>query len=417
MTRKSETFTTKNIGLRGIYVADTRISVIDGDHGRLFYRGYAVEDLARDATFEEVVHLLLVGCLPTVDQIQEIRQALQAARVLPPATLALIKALPRTLGTMEALQVAMASLAAGDPDYDAERREGLVQAAIRATARLSTVLAAWYQVRQGREPVEPDTSLGVAGAFLHGLWGRVPTAEETHLMDAILVLHAEHAMNASTFTCRQIASTQAHLYAALTGAIGALSGPLHGGANARVMQMLYEIGSEDRVEEWVAGRIQAGKRIMGFGHAIYRTADPRAGILRRIAHDVLAQRPEGQWLKLAERVEEVSHQALRDKKGLVLYPNVDFFSGPLLVAIGLPMEMFPGAFAIARVAGWAAHYIEERLAEAQPKPELYRPESYYIGRFCGPSGCSFVPIEQRGAGCPCGKAFDGCDESMALKSA
>jgi citrate synthase len=235
-------------------------------------------------------------------------------------------------------------------------------------------------------------------------------------MDVLLVLHAEHTFNASTFAVREVASTKASLYMSVASGVGALSGPLHGGANARVMEMLMKIGDASAVEPWVRGRIESGQRVMGFGHAVYRTEDPRAGVLREVAQRTLAGRPEQKWFALALEVDRVTRALLREIKGLTLYPNVDFYSGGILSALGLANESFPAFFAVSRVSGWCAHFVEEEFSEAQPKSVIYRPEANYVGRYCGPSGCSFVPLEQRGLGCPCGKDVEGCTEEQCLNS-
>jgi citrate synthase len=315
---------------------------------------------------------------------------------------------------MDVIQAAVAALADHDPDLDAGDREAFVRQSLRLVARTATAAVAWLRMRNGAEPPPVHGELSLAADAMYGLAGREPGPDEVRLMDTLLVLHAEHALNASTFAAREVASTMAHLYASVSSAVGALSGPLHGGANARVMQMLLEIGSPDRVEAWVSERIDSGQRVMGLGHAVYRTEDPRAAILRRVAARALAGRDEERWLALGLEVEAVARRQLREKKGLDLYPNVDFYSSPVLYALGLPIDMFPAFFAMSRTSGWCAHVIEERFAEAQPRPALYRPASHYTGRFCGDQGCRWVPIEQRGAGCPCGRELAGCDEAASL---
>jgi citrate synthase len=217
------------------------------------------------------------------------------------------------------------------------------------------------------------------------------------LVDILMVLHAEHSFNASTFTVRQVTSTRAHLYAAISAGIGSLSGPLHGGANARVMDMLMEIGYSDNVKEWVRKRIESGDRIMGLGHAIYKVEDPRARILKTIAEETLKGTPEEQWFRLALDVQKTARELLIEMKGLDLYPNVDFYSGGVLHALGLPTEFFPAFFAISRVTGWCAHAIEEEFADAQPKAVMYRPRCNYIGKWDSPDGLKFVSIEERRA--------------------
>lgn len=402
----------KNTGLRGVTVADTRISLVDGENGRLLYRGYQIRELAERSSYEEIVHLLLMGTLPTIDELDVVESQLASARRLPDEVVAYLGTRTRAAQTMDVLQGAVAVLADHDPDLDQRGRPAIVRASLRLIARTASVIAAWHRRREGLPPVvaPSDPATSHAAAFLEMLWGRPATADEERLMDALLILHAEHTFNASTFAARGVASTRAHLYASVAAAVGALSGKLHGGANARVMQMLLEIGTVENVEPWIRARIAAGQRVMGLGHAVYRTDDPRAGILREIAERTLAGRPEERWLDLAREVEQVGRRLLKEQKGLDLYPNVDFYSGPILYALGLPAEMFPAFFAVSRVAGWCAHVIEEQFAEAQPKATIYRPESYYVGRYCGPQGCGYVPLESRGAGCPCGEDFEGCEE-------
>ncbi|MBI5486713.1 MAG: citrate (Si)-synthase [Deltaproteobacteria bacterium] len=405
---------TKNIGLRGVTVADTRISLVDGEQGLLTYRGFAIETLAQRSTFEEVVYLLLMGRLPSRSELAATAGALRDWRAIPSSVEAYLRARPRTARPMDVVQGGVTVLADDDPALGSTNREDLVRSSLRLIARTATMASRWLQLRSGRDGDPAAEARDThAGAFLRGLWGRTPTADEVRLMDALLVLHAEHSLNASTFAAREVASTRAHLYASVSAAFGALSGDLHGGANAGVMKMLLEIGDESRVEKWVAERLKAGQRVMGLGHAVYVTTDPRAAILRDLAAEVLAGREEERWFRLAMKVQEVARRRLREEKGLELYPNVDFFSSPVLYAMGIPIDMFPVFFGVSRTAGWCAHVIEETFAEAQPKPALYRPEAEYVGRYCGPAGCEFVPIEDRGTGCPTGAEFKGCDGKAA----
>jgi citrate synthase len=404
---------TKNTGLRGVTVADTKISLVDGDRGRLVYRGFAIETLAEHASYEETAFLLLMGRLPTKPELAATEAAMREVRGLPASAEAYLRSRPSTARPMDVLQGAISALADDDPDLETQDRERLVRSALRIISRTGTAANAWLHLRTGREPTAAPTSGNTAAAFLHGLRDRAPTPDEARLMDTLLVLHAEHAFNASTFAAREVASTRAHIYAAVSSAVGALSGDLHGGANARVMKMLLEIGDETKVAGWVDARLAAGQRVMGLGHAVYKTTDPRAAILRQLAERVLAGRPEERWLRLALEVERVARQRLRETKSLDLYPNVDFYSSPVLYALGIPIDMFPVFFAVSRTAGWCAHVIEEQLAEAQPKPALYRPESNYTGRDCGPQGCRFTPLDNRGVGCPAGHEFKGCSEAEA----
>ncbi len=405
----------KNIGLRGVTVADTRISLVDGEKGQLLYRGYNISDLARRATYEEVVHLLLMGVLPGEEALAATRTSLAAARTLPEEVLAYLHTRTAKAHTMDVLQGAVTILADHDPDIDSQERGAVVASALRLISRLATVVIAWRYIRRGEPIPKTNTDASHAASFVEGLLRRTATEGEVRLMDTLLILHAEHTFNASTFAARQVASTRAHLYASVASAVGALSGRLHGGANARVMEMLLEIGEIENVPAWIRERIESGRRVMGLGHAVYRTKDPRADILQEIAEKTLAGREEEKWLALAHAVEEQGRQLLIDMKGLELYPNVDFYSGPILYTLGLGTHLFPAFFAVARSAGWCAHVIEEQFAEAQPKPTIYRPRSYYVGRYCGPQGCTFVPIEQRGLGCPYGCEHPGCSEADSVE--
>jgi citrate synthase len=386
----------KNIGLRGVTVADSRISLVDGAKGELVYRGFTIQQLANEASFEEVVCLLLNGEPPTAAQLADLAHQMREARALPREVIAGLKARVATAHPMDVLQGAITMLADHDPDAGSKDRAAVVRSSARLISRAAQVVAAWHQIRRGKDPLPPNLEASHAAAFLEALWGVAPTRYEERMMDMLLVLHAEHSLNASTFSVRGVASTGAHLYASVSAGVGALSGQLHGGANAEVMAMLLDIGSVDEVLPWIRRRVEAGKRIMGLGHAVYRTEDPRARVLRDVAAKALAGRDEERWFKLALEVERVGRRELQEKKGLDLYPNVDFYSGPVLFAIGLPTDTFPALFAVSRVSGWAAHFIEEVFAEAAPKPALYRPDATYTGRYCGPEGCEWVPLECRG---------------------
>jgi citrate synthase len=391
----------KNIGLRGVAVADSNISLVDGTKGELVYRGFTIQQLANQASFEEVIWLLLNGDPPTKTQLEELQVQMREARTLPPEVLAALRARSHAAHPMDVLQGTMTALTDHDPDVGSRDRAAVVRSAVRLVSRTAQVVAAWHQIRRGRDPLEPNLGVSHAAAFLEALWGVAPTAYEERMMDMLLVLHAEHSLNASTFAVRSVASTGAHLYASVSAGVGALSGPLHGGANAEVMSMLLDIGSPENVEPWIRRRLEEGKRIMGLGHAVYKIEDPRARVLREVAEKALAGRDEERWFRLALDVERVGRRELREKKGYDLYPNVDFYSGPVLYAIGLPTDTFPALFAVSRVSGWAAHFVEEVFAEAAPKPALYRPDAVYTGRYCGPGGCEWVPLRCRGQEADC----------------
>lgn len=388
----------KNIGLRGVPVADTKVSYIDGVKGELMYRGFRIQDLARSSTFEEVIHLLLFGALPTEVELRALDEKLRAARALPENVLrALACHLPSAL-PMDVLQGAIPYLADHDAALEGHSKDGVREQSIRLIAELPTVVAAWQRIREGQDPVSPRPDLSHAANFLHMLRGAEPSADEARIFDVCLVLHADHTFNASTFAAREVASTHAHLYASVAAAAGALSGELHGGANAQVMQMLLEIGELDRVEGYVKAKLDAGEVIMGMGHAVYKTIDPRAPILQELSRGLVEKTGQGRWIQLSERVRDVAQTEIRRRKGQDLYPNVDFYSASTYYQMGIATDLFTPLFALGRVAGWCAHVIEEKFAEAQEKPALYRPEAEYIGDYCGPLGCPWVPLDERKPG-------------------
>ena len=266
---------------------------------------------------------------------------------------------------------------------------------IRLIAKMPTLLASWARIRSGQEPVDPSPDLGHAANFLYMMTGRVPDEELAGFFDACLVLHAEHSFNASTFAAREVASTRAHIYAAVAGAVGSLSGALHGGANTRVMQMLKEIGSVDNIDAYIEKQLTGGGLIMGLGHAVYKVDDPRALILAPMSRKMGERIGEVKWYEISRHLEEKAKAAFKRRKNMDIYVNVDFYSASLYYAMGIPMDLFTPVFAISRIAGWATHVLEEQYAGAAPKPMLYRPESEYIGDYCGPAECSWQPIENR----------------------
>jgi citrate synthase len=385
----------KNIGLRGVKVADTRISDVDGEKGILIYRGFNIFDLVSHSTFEEVSFLLLNDRLPTEEELKEFQRILVSERDIPPAVLALMKRLPPSAHPMDVLQASVSILSSYDPELHEETREANLRKATRLIAKLPNIVASWDRIRKGLKPVRPRSKLTHAGNFLHLLSGKVPDPETARDFDICLILHAEHSFNASTFAGRGVASTHAHLYASIAAAIGALSGELHGGANSEVMKMLLGIGEIDRVKSFVSGRLQAGGKIMGMGHAVYRTEDPRATLLKGISQRLADRTGDRHWLELTKAIEGATKEEFRRIKGKEIYPNVDFYSASVYHMMGIPTDLFTPVFAISRISGWTAHGIEEKFAEAQPKPELYRPDSDYVGTYCGPQDCKYVPIEKR----------------------
>ncbi|MHB8764756.1 MAG: citrate/2-methylcitrate synthase [Deferrisomatales bacterium] len=387
----------KNIGLRGIPVADTKVSYIDGVKGELQYRGYRIEDLAQHCTYEEVVHLLLWGELPGKAALAALDARLRAARAVPSAVLEALRLRPATASPMDVLQGAVAFLADADPDLGDPSKESVRRQAERLTARLPTVLAAWQRIRAGLEPVAPRPDLPHGANFLYMLKAEAPGAQAAHIIDVCFTLHADHTFNASTFAAREVASTHAHLYAAVGAAVGALSGELHGGANEQVMKMLIAIGTPEKADAYVKARLDAGDKIMGMGHAVYKTLDPRAPILMALSLELAKKTGQGFWIEVAERVREATQREFKARKGGEIYPNVDFYSAATYYQLGIDPDLFTPVFALGRVSGWCAHVIEEKFAEAQEKAALYRPEAEYVGDYCGPQGCTFVPMGERPA--------------------
>jgi citrate synthase len=386
---------TKNIGLRGVTVADTRISDVDGENGVLIYRGYRIEDLAKNSTFEETAYLLLHDDLPTDEQLKDFRQRLAKARQVPTFILNSLKTWPHGAGPMDALQASVPLLAIADPDLDSETREANIAKAIRLISRIPGVVAAWQRIRHDQEPVPADERLSHAENFLWQLTGKKPDAETAMDLDVALILHADHSFNASTFACREVVSTQAHMYAGVAAGVGALSGSLHGGANAQVMKMLMELQTEKDLPGWVRAQLNAGRKIMGMGHAVYKTDDPRARFLRRMGRDLGAKLGQEQWHRMLTEIEETAIAELRQRGKTTIRPNVDFYSAPVYHLMGIPGDLMTPIFAIARIAGWTAHIIEEKFGDAQGKPALYRPSSDYIGNYCGKTGCVYKPAEER----------------------
>ncbi len=384
-----------NTGLRGLVIADTRICEVDGANGRLIYRGYLVQDLAENATFEEVSFLLLYEKLPDKDELEEFKRQLAAERALPPEVIAAMKTRPKEALPMDVLQAVVPMLANHDPDIRDQSQEAVVRMATRLIAKFASIIAAWDQIRNNKEPVEPSPDLDHAANFLYMLSGKVPDAEVARYVDKALVLHAEHSFNASTFAAREVASTRAHIYAAVAGAVGSLSGDLHGGANTRVMEMLFKIGSPEAVKDYVNQEFDAGRVIFGLGHAVYDTDDPRAYIVSAMSKAMEEKTGKTRWYEISALLEKAGKEEFKRRKGKDIYVNVDFYSGSLYMSLGIPVDLFTPVFAISRISGWCAHVIEEHFAGAAPKPMLYRPESEYVGDYCGPDVCEFTPMDER----------------------
>lgn len=371
----------KSSGLRNVVAGESAISTIDGERGILSYRGIDIHELARHSTFEEVVFLLHKGSLPTLDQLSAFRAHLARERPIPDALLSVIRALPRTAHPMTTLRTAVSALGGLDPDASDDGLPAASRKAMRLVAQMATVVAAIDRVRNGRAPVAPDGQLSHAANFLYMLTGERPSDSAARAMDVALILHADHEFNASTFAARVAASTLADVHGAITAAVATLKGPLHGGANEAVMRALEEIGRPERAAGWVAETLAAKRKVMGFGHAVYRTEDPRATHLRQLSRSVGEESRQRKWYDISAALEAAV------RSGKPLYPNVDLYSAPLYRALGIPTDLFTPVFAVSRVAGWTAHVLEQ-LANNK----LIRPESEYVG----PRDVPYVPLAQRG---------------------
>jgi len=384
---------TKNIGLRGIEVADTKISNIDGEKGKLIYRGFDILDLTKNSTFEETSYLLLYDKLPTKQELNEFNAKLVEARYIPKQMQKNMANWRGDADPMDMLQAFVSALA-GYYDEEFSNKDASIEKAINLISKVPTIIASWQRIRNGLEIIDPDSSLSHAANFLYMMSGEKPDTEVEKIFDVCLILHADHTFNASTFTARQVASTRAHMYSAASAAIGALSGELHGGANTEVMKMLLEIGELDKVELWIKEKLVQGEKIMGMGHAVYKTYDPRAQVLKELSRK-LAVKSKDQWFDMTEKIETSTISEMKLQKGKDIYPNVDLYSASIYYMLKIPVDLNTPIFAISRVAGWAAHIIEEKFAEAAPKTALYRPKAVYVGKYCGPQGCEYKTLDLR----------------------
>ncbi len=372
--------TVAKAGLEDVVVSTSEICFIDGQQGRLLYRGYDINDLVAHSTFEEVVYLLWHGALPTRKELAAHVKALIRARKLPPRLITILRALPPKTTPMEMLRTGVSALSAFDPDAPDNSREATLRKAIRLTARMPTLVAAWERVRRGKAPVAPNPRLSHAANFLYMVSGKRATPLAAKTFDVALILHADHEFNASTFAARVTAATLSDLHSAVTAAIGALKGPLHGGANEQVMHMVEQIKEPTRAEAWVRKALAEKVRISGFGHRVYRVEDPRVKHLRRLATELGQEAGATRHMEILNTVARV----VTEEKHI--YPNVDLYSGAAYVTMGIPPDQFTPIFAISRVAGWSAHVLEQHANN-----RLIRPRAEYTG----PTSATYVPIDQR----------------------
>ena len=384
---------TKNIGLRDVTVADTKISHIDGNRGKLIYRGFDVLDLTKNSNFEETCFLLLYDHLPNQKEFDEFKVKLRDSRQIPEQMQKNMKNWRKDAEPMDALQAFVAALA-GYYNEVGSAKEISYQRAINLIAKVPTIIASWERIRNDKEPISPNPNLSHASNFLYMLKGEEPDKEIERIFDVCLILHADHTFNASTFAAREVASTRAHMYSAVSAAVGALSGELHGGANFEVMKMLLEIKDKNNVGNWIKVRLENGDRVMGMGHAVYKTVDPRSTVLKELSKK-LAEKTKMPWYEITKNVEDETVKFMKKEKNKEIFPNVDLYSASVYYMLEIPMDLNTPIFAISRVAGWAAHVIEERFAEAAPKPMLYRPKAVYVGKYAGPQGCAYLPINER----------------------
>ena len=367
-------------GLKGIVAADTTICDVDGEVGKLIYRGYNIHDLAAKSTFEETSYLLFKGTLPTKSQLAEFNSLLVHHREIEPQVLDVLKSLPRDTPPMTSLRSAVSMSAAYDPLAEDQSAEANFGKSIRLTAEMTTIIAAIRRLSAGLEPVAPRQDLSHAANFMYMLNGTAPSADAEKAMDLILILHAEHGLNASTFAARVIAATLSDIYSAITGAIGALKGPLHGGANTEVLKTLMEVGSVEKVVPWVDSvRARKGK-FMGFGHAVYQVEDPRAVHLKELSRRLGIETGDTRWYDISIAIEQAVKAAIHKNC------NVDFYSASLQHYMGIPGDMFTCVFAASRIVGWCAHVLEQVSDN-----KIIRPSSNYIGE----PDRAYVSIAQR----------------------
>jgi len=358
-------------GLAGIPAAESSVSFIDGQAGILEYRGYRIEDLSAKSTYEEVAWLLLYGELPTKSELADFMADLARLRQLPDALVEMVQAFPRTGHPMQALQASLAGLGMASPKVDLGDAGSKDEAVRRVIAATPVLVALFERVRAGKDYVAPKDDLGTAANFLWCLDGEAPDDIAAKALDCALILHAEHTMNASTFACRVVASTENDPYTSCSGAVGALFGPLHGGANERVLNQLATIDSVEDVERWYAEKSEKKEKVMGFGHRVYKTKDPRAKNLERLAHELFEKLGSTPKFDIALALEKVVTESLGERG---IYPNVDFFSGLVYEKLGLQTDVFTPIFAMARVSGYCAHWIEQ-----MENNKLFRPGQIYTG--------------------------------------
>jgi 2-methylcitrate synthase/citrate synthase II len=377
--------TTQAKGLEGVSAGSSSISLVEGTEGRLSYRGYRIQDLAANSPYEEVLYLLINGELPTADQLQQLQQTMAERREIPEDAYTVLRALRTSGEPIDVLRTVVSALALWDADTDNTSHDAVVDKALTLAARMPTIAAAYDRIRDGKEPVAPRHDLGHAENLLYMLRGEVPSKEDSDALNTYFVLAAEHSFNASTFTAKVVISTLSDYYSGIVAAICSLKGAAHGGANQKAMEMLLEIGDVDNVDAFIDNALATKRRLMGMGHRIYKTYDPRAAQLNEHARVVAERSGNTRWYDVAHRVDEISktHPYFSERK---IYPNVEFYSAPLLYTLGFKPDMMPALFACSRIAGWSAHILEQ-LADNR----IIRPSADYVG----PEVRDYVPVGNR----------------------
>jgi len=373
-------------GLDNVYVMESKICFIDGEASKLFYRGYSIQDLAQCSTFEETAYLLIYGTLPNKRQLEDFKQRISSQRSLEPGLLRLIRSFPIASDPMDVLRTAVSAMAVYDPQPTTDKIEERIDKAVRILGKAPTIIAAFDRLRNRIEPIPPKPDFDHAANFLQMLTGKTPDPFDTRVMDVGLILHAEHEMNASTFACTVTASTLADMYSIITSGIGTLRGPLHGGANEEALRAVMEVGDPSRAEDYVADALTHKRRIMGFGHRVYKTWDPRYLILKDLGRELAVKKKE---TKLFDTALAIETSAMKHLEGSSIFPNVDSYSGVVFHTLGIPTDLFTPIFVMSRISGWIAHAIEYLQAN-----RLIRPKALYVGK----TGLSYAPFESRVGG-------------------
>ncbi len=372
--------TAATAGLRGVVAAQSAIGDVDGELGILIYQGYDIHDLATNSTFEEVIYLLWNSKLPTRAELEDFTAQFRINYGVPAEIIEMMKSFPKTADPMDVLRTTVSALDFYDADGHGTDRENAFKASIKLIAQLGTLVTAWDRIRSGKDVVAPDKSASIAENFLYMLRGEKPDADEARMFDICLILHADHELNASTFTTRVIAGTLADVYGSVTGGIAALAGPLHGGANTAVMKTLLEVGSIENVESWLDEKLENKEKVMGIGHAVYKTEDPRATWLRKFSRTMGEKTGNMKWFEMSQKIENL----MMEKKGM--FPNVDFYSASTYYMMGIPLDLFTPIFAVSRISGWTGHILEQYADN-----KLIRPRAEYIGE----RDLKYAPIDER----------------------